>query len=352
MSNFKRPVLAAELKLNGSTAIGQNGELNAYSKKDLLQQIAGLMEAASTHGVLTEQAAAEKEVLASKRRELVEAAFASPEAHAELGATLADELYIAGKREGFMRRIMARQDVQKGTFPNFQMRMKNVLALSASSVSQTQSQIVRDNIYTPPEFYITARPFIEQRLIEQSNTDILEQKYIEALEGIMVQEDRVWYRLATGTINVSNPFTNIAGQLNPTTLAAMRTLVNRWNIPASNCLIASDIWNDIIGEQSFSGVIDPVSKHELLLTGHLGTIFGLTMYTDGFRHPQHRVFNQGDITIVGDSVNHGIYTDRGGITSQPIDGTHEKMPGRGWFFSELMSMTIANARSVARGNRQ
>lgn len=310
------------------------------------------MEVASSENVLTEEQASKREEVASKRRELVEAAFNNAQAHAELGATLADELYIAGKREGFMRRVFARQDVVKGTFPHFQMRMKNVIAISSSSPTQTQSQIVRDNVYTPPEFYITARPFIEQRLIEQSNTDILEQKYIEALENIMVTEDRIWYRLATQSINVANPFTNVSGQLNPTTLSAIRSLVNRWNIPASNCLLASDIWNDIIGEPNFSGVIDPVSKNELLLTGQLGTIFGMTIYTDGFRHPQHRVFNQGDITVVGDSINHGVYTDRGGINSQPIDGTHERLPGRGWFFSQLLSMTIANARSVARANRQ
>lgn len=350
-ANFKRPVLATELKFNGQTAIGRNGEMNAYDKKDLATQIARLMEVASGEGVMTEAELASVEELGQKRRQAVMAAFASPEAHRELGASIGEELYISGKRDGFMRRLLLRKDVQKGSVPNIFMRMQNVVALVASSPSQLQAQLIRDNRYYPPEFYIESRLFIEQREIEQSTGDILEEKYLEALTGHMVQEDRMWYRLAAGTVNIANPFTNISGQLTANTLANMRTLVNRWNIPASNVLIASDIWNDIISEPSFRDVIDPVSKHELLLTGQIGTIFGMTVYTDGFRHPQHKVFNQGDIIVVGDTVNHGAYTDRGGINSQPIDGTHERIPGRGWFMSQLMSMLIANARSVAKGNR-
>lgn len=350
-TQFKRPVIATDLKFGGQTAVGRNGEMNAWDKGDLAQQIARLMQVASTQGVVSEETASSQEDLSAKRRQAVMAAFSSPEAHKELGATLADEIYLAGKRDGFMRRLLVRQEVQKGSIPNIFMRMKQVVALVASSPSQLQAQLIRDNRYYPPEFYIEARPFIEQREIEQSTTDILEVKYIEALEAIMVQEDRLWYRLATGTVNIANPFSNISGQLTANTLANMRSLVNRWNIPASNVLIASDIWNDIISEPSFRDVIDPVSKHELLLTGQIGTIFGMTVYTDGFRHPQHKVFNQGDIIVVGDAVNHGAYTDRGGINSQPIDGTHERVPGRGWFMSQLMSMLVANARSVAKGQR-
>lgn len=351
-AKFKRPaVVASELKFGGNTAIGRNGEVNAWNKSDLAKNIARLMEVASTQGVQTEETAAERAELATKRREMVNASFTSPEAHKELGATLADELYIAGKRDGFMRRLLTRQEVNKGSVPNIWMRLKNVVAVVASSPSQLQAQLIRDNLYYPPEFYIEGRPFVEQRMIEQSATDVLEEKYIEALEAFMVAEDRLWYRLATGTVNIANPYTNISGQLTANTLSNMRTLVNRWNIPASNLLLASDIWNDIISEPSFRDVIDPVSKHELLLTGQIGTIFGMTVYTDGFRHPQHRVFNQGDVIVVGDAQNHGSYTDRGGINSQPIDGTHEKMPGRGWYLTQLMSMLIANARSVAKGNR-
>jgi hypothetical protein len=88
-----------------------------------------------------------------------------------------------------------------------------------------------------------------------------------------------------------------------------------------------------------------------LLTGQLGTIYGMTILSDGYRHTQHRVLEQGEMFVVGDKINHGQYTDRGGVTSQPTDVTTERVPGRGWVFNELMSMVIANSRSVARAIR-
>jgi hypothetical protein len=94
-----------------------------------------------------------------------------------------------------------------------------------------------------------------------------------------------------------------------------------------------------------------VSQYELLLTGQMGVIYGMSIYSDAYRHPEHKVLDRGESWIVGDPINHGVYTDRGGVTSQPIDITTEKVPGRGWVFSELMSMVIANSRSVARAIR-
>lgn len=346
-------IVASQLRFPGSSerAIGNNGELNASSKADLVKQIAALMEVAAGNKIVTEADAVAQETATKARKEMVTAAFASQKAHKELGEVMADELYQAANREGFMRRFLVRQELAQGQFPQVRMRNKNTVATVASSPVRVESQIVRDKLYTPPEFYISARPFIEQREIAQSLGDVLEEKYIEGLEGTMVAEDRVWYALANGTVNVSNPLTTIVGSMSTSALASLRTLVNRWNIPAATWLFASDIWSDVIGDASFSNAIDPVSKHELLLTGQLGTIFGMQVVTDSFRHPEHKVLAQGEMFIVGDPINHGQYTDRGGVESQPIDGAIERIPGRGWWLQELISMVVANSRSVAKAIR-
>ena len=250
-----------------------------------------------------------------------------------------------------MRRFLARQELSQGQRPYVKMRLKNVVATVAGAPTKTFSQIILDNMYFPPEFYINSRPFIEEREIQQSIADVLEEKFVEAQEGIMVAEDRIYYRMATNTAGISNDFTTIIGTMNPSALVALKTLVTRWNIPASSFLIATDIWGDIVGDAQFAAIIDPVSKHELLLTGQLGTILGMTVYTDAFRHPQHKVLNQGEMFVIGDAVNHGIYTDRGGVSSTPIDGSIEQVPGKGWWMSELISMVIANSRSVAKARR-
>lgn len=353
--SFRRPVLASEVRRVGSSErlIGANNEYNASNKRDLMGAISQVLAMVNSgQEILTEQEAMERVESAKVHRELVQAAFNSKAAHEELGATIASELYQAANREGFCRRFLGRQELTQGNIPRVKMRMKNVTAVVAGGPTQVFAQIVRDNTIYPTEFNIMARPFIEEREIQQSLDDVLEEKFIEGQEGIMVAEDRVWYRMATATVNQANEFSNITGQLSPASMMEVRDLVTRWNIPAAHWLIASDIWNDITGNMQFAQIIDPVSKHELLMTGQLGTISGMSVISDAYRHQEHRVLNRGEFFIIGDAINHGIYTDRGGVTSTPIDSAIEKTAGRGWMFTELFSATIANARSVAKGRRQ
>jgi len=332
------PILATELKFGKSKerVVASNGELNASSKADLVNQISKLIAIASSNGgqeIVTEAQAVERQEMTKLHKEMVHAAFNSAEAHRELGEVLADELYQAANREGFMRRFLSRQDLSQGQFPTVRMRMKNVVATVAGAPSMVTHQLIRDNLYTPPEFYITTRPFVEQREIVQSQGDVLEEKYIEGLEAIMVGEDRTWYMMANSTVSIANNLTTVVGTLSPTSLANVRNQVTRWNIPAANLLIANDLWSDIVGDTGFSGVIDPVSKHELLLSGQLGIILGMNVISDAFRHPQHKVVSQGEFFVIGDAINHGQYTDRGGVDSSPTDGALEKNP-RSWLVDD------------------
>lgn len=351
-TKFSTPVVASELRFGtrGERAIGNNGEMNAGSKVELMQNIAKLLEVAGTQGVDSDAVALKREQ-AGLRREFVTAAFNSAEAHQELGELMGDDLYQAGNREGFMRRFLLRQELSQGQHPQVWMRMKNVTAKIASSPSRIQTQLVRDNVIYPPEFTISARPFIEKRLLDQSVSDVLDEKYVESLEGIMVGEDRVMYNLAKSTVGVENNQTQTVGSLDPTTLSVMRNNVTRFNIPATSWWIANDIWQDIVGNSGFQQIIDPVSKFELLNTGLLGRILGMDIYSDGYRHPQHKVLSKGEHFVLGKAENLGQYTDRGGIDSQPIDGATEGIPGKGWFLSESISIALVNARAVSYGRR-
>ena len=344
---FKTPVIAREARLDGGfRSIGNNGEVNASSKADLLGQIGKLLTAASA-GEVVSQAKVETAAL---HKQMIVAAFASRESQIELGEVLVEELYQAANREGFARRLLGRQEIGQGMSPQVRVRMKDVVATIATSMSRVETQFVRDNILHPQEFYITTRPYVEKREIEQSTGDVLEEKYIEALEGTMVAEDRVWRTLADSAVP-TNGLTNLIGALNPNSLSVLRNKVTQWNIPASTLLIANDLWSDISSDAGFQQAIDPVSQNELILTGKLGMLYGMSIISDAYRHPDHRVLSKGELYVVGDPVNHGQYTDRGGIECQPIDGTNENVPGRGWFMSELVSMVIANSRSVAKAVR-
>jgi hypothetical protein len=346
----KSPVLATELKLAGSNefAVGQyagsgRGELNASSKKDLLAQQQRFLTAASQGQMLA--------IDSETSRELVQAAFNDPESHRVLAEKISDALYITANRQGFMRKYLAKIDVQQGSIPRFPLRTKNVTAVWSTSPTKIESQITRDKWFTPPELMVVARPFIPQTELNQSSGDVLQEKFIEATEATMVAEDRLWYNQVQSLVGVDNNLSIISGQLTPYNLQTVVTQVTRWGLKGAHLLLATDLWQDIIGNADFIQAIDPVARHELLLTGELGVMYGMTLTTDAFRHAEHKVLGQGEFYVISDALNHGAYSDRGGLVSQPTDISTEKIPGRGFVIHESLAVSVANSRSVAKGIR-
>lgn len=351
----RKTIAASEFRLKGRDErfVGANGDINAANQKDLLKTLAAALNQLSTgdERVVTDKKLAETASLAKQRQEMVLAAFEDADRHRELGEALAADLTISTNKAGFARQFLKRQDLAQGQEAKVMLQMKNVIALVASGPTRTETQPVRDNWFYPPEFYITTRPFVEQRDINRATSDILEVKYIEAMEGIMVAEDKCYLNLARASVGIANEATTTVGTLSPTALSNIRNQVSRWRIPATSLLMASDLWTDIIGDSGFQQLIDPVAKHELFLEGALGRIIGMNVYTDAYRHQTHHVLNKGEMWVIGSPETHGQYTDRGGVVSSPIDHTTDNVPGRGWAMNEVVSMVIANARSIAYAKR-
>lgn len=352
--NKNRATVVTDLTLAGSKQrlIGSNGEFNVANNQELIQVVAQVMQLAQNNRIVTQAQAEDSETFARSNRELVQAAFDSRDELIALGEVLAEDVQITQNRDGFMRRFLARQELDQGQIPQIRVNMKNVAAVLATSATQTHTQLLRDNIHYPNEFYITARPFIEQKDISRSTTDILEEKYVDTLEAIMVQEDRIWKQMADETLGLANEFTNVVGRMNTAALAELINKVTRWGLPAKYWLIANDIWTDVIADTSFTNQFNATSfGEELVQTGTIGSIFGLEVVSDQFRHESHKVMNQGEMYVLSSPEHHGQYTDREGLDVRPIDDTHEKVPGRGWVMTEQMSMAIVNSRTVAKARR-
>jgi hypothetical protein len=284
-------------------------------------------------------------------RELVQAAFNDKEAHRVLGEKISDALYMTANRQGFMRKYLSRIDVAQGSIPRFPVRTKNVTAVYSTSPTRVQAQITRDKWFTPTEMTVVARPFIPQVELNQSSGDVLQEKFLEGVEATMVAEDRLWYNQVQSVVGIDNTLSIISGQLTPYALMTVQTQVTRWGLKGAHLLVASDMWQDIVGNSDFFNAIDPVARHELLLTGELGTMYGMTVTSDAYRHAEHKVLGQGEFYIISDALNHGAYADRGGLQSTPIDISSEKIPGRGFVIHESLAVAIANSRSIAKGIR-
>ena len=349
----RTPVAASEFMHKGSTerAVGRNGEINASSKKDLWNQNVKFIQAAARGEVASDAAVQQSQDFSRRNRELLQAAFNDKDSYRLLGEKMAESLYQTANRQGFLRKFLARNDVAMGTVPRFPLRTKNVTAVYSTSPTQIDSQVTRDKWFYPPEFQIVARPFVPENEINQSSDDVLQEKYVEATEAVMVAEDRLLYNAAKAVVGLDNELSILAGSLTPFTFAQTLNKVARWGLKTPYVLMASDFMQDIIGNTEFQNAIDPVARHELLLTGELGVLYGATVVSDAYRHPEHKVLSQGEFFVFADSVNLGAYSDRNGLQSAPTDIVVEKVPGRGWTIWESFAMTLANSRATAMGYR-
>lgn len=349
----RTPVVASEYRFMNSAerAIGNNGEINASSKKELLSKQVQFLSAHANGTMISNEKGMMLEAAAKERKELMLAAANDKEVHRVLGERMAESLYITANRQGFMRKYLTKVSVDQGTIPRFPLRTKNVTAVWSTSPTKIETQITRDKWYMPPELSIVARPFVTQNELNQSAGDVLQEKYVEATEAIMVAEDRLWYNQVNSLVGIDNNLSLIPGQLTPETLMQVANNVTRWGLKVPHILIASDLYIDIIGNTSFQNAVDPVARHELLLTGELAVLYGMTITSDAFRHPEHKVLNQGEFFVISEALNHGAYSDRGGINSAPIDIVNEKIPGKGWVIHEEIAISVANSRSVAKAIR-
>lgn len=349
-------VAASEYRFPGRSerAVGSNGEVNAYSKRDLLMNALEFQRAASNGEVATDGTLITRErMLASRRdrREMLAAAAHNDQVHRQLGEAIAREIYMTTNRKGIARQFLNPIELKQGDIPRFPVRSKNVRAVVLTGPSRVETQVVTDKWLTPQEVQIGARPFVPQNELNQSNSDVLEEKAVEALEAVMVGEDRRYYNMVRASIGTDNNQSLITGTLSPQSLMAVRQNVAQWGLKPVFCWMASDLFVDVVGDASFIQAIDPVARHELLLTGHLGVIYGMTIISEGYRHPEHKVLSEGEFVIVSEPATHGAYSDRGGVDSRPIDTISENVVGRGWLMTESWASAIANTRSVAVGLR-
>lgn len=343
--------LADNFRFKGhqSRAIAASGEINASNKRDLMKQIDKLITAYSQGDIQKETSS--QEVIEARRQALAEAFQDKSGAQFKvLGEVLADEIYETMNREGFSRRVCQFKELGQGEVGRIRVRKKDAKAWLLTSASTVVPSVVRTHYIYPPEFYINAHILIEERDIAQSTGDILEEKYTDGLEQLMVVEDRAWLKAANPASTTSNDLRYFS-TLTPEVFSMIRTQVARWGIPVTTVIIAHDIWDDILGDQDFMAFFDPISKHELVLSGSLGSLMGADLITDAFRLPELKVLDPGQIFAVGAPQTHGTIMQRGDLGSHPVDSYNVGEPKRGWFLSEMISLTIANSKSIARGQR-
>jgi len=336
-------------QLSAGPAFGANGELNASSKRELMQVIGNVLSQARGGSVANKTASAED---AQMRLATLREAYydKSGSKFQVLGEVISEEIWETLGREGFSRRLLSVMPLAKGQTGRVKVRRKDVVAYQVTTDTKIQEQRIRQPWVYPPEFYLAAHILIEDKEIEQASTDILDEKFQDGLEAILRREDLITRALmnrAATTFNDLVLFTTF----NPSVLTTLRTQVNRWGTPAATMVIAFDIWDDIIADADFVAWWDQVHKHELILEGRLGSMLGMEIITDGYRYETLQVLQPGEVYVTASPVTLGTITQRKELDSRAIDQYNMGRPARGWFMEQIQGQVIVNGRAVDRGVR-
>lgn len=339
--------VAGRQRMSNMPAFGSNGEVNAGSKKELMQAFAQILHQASSEVMERPNiSTADAEERLAEFRE----AAGDKQKFEKLGEVISEEIWETLGREGFARKLFAVQPVARGQTGRVKVRRKDVVAYQVSTDVKVQEQRIRQPWVYPPEFYLTCNIMIEDKEIEQASTDLLDEKFQDGLEAILRREDLVCRALMVRAATSFNDLVLFTA-FNPAVLTTLRTQCNRWGTPAATMLIAWDIWDDIIADADFVAWWDQVHKHELILEGRLGSILGLEVITDGYRYPTLQVLQPGEVYVTGAPVTLGSITQRKELESRAIDQYNLGRPARGWFMEQIEGMALINGRALSRGTR-
>lgn len=338
---------------------GKDRHLNAGSTKEVMVQMGKLMQSVARGEVTFNDAygeeaqAVQQELSAAEKRDLLATAYFDrvTSSWAETGAGISATLYETAQRQGFMRRFLSKGEVEQGNIVRHNVRMMNVMAVVATGPSMNAPQFAAQRYIYPPEFYVTGNVRVEERDIAQGASDLLDEAFSKAHEQINVQEDRTYLSLLDRAVGLANPLMQMSS-LTPATLASMRTEILKWGLSAENMLIAADYWTDLTANaNAYGSAFDLVTQHEMIQTGYIGTLLGMSITTDGFRDPGQQVVAPSEMYLIASPINHGAYTDRSAVNATPVDSYADGVPARGWFFSELISQVVSNPRSSVKGKR-
>lgn len=360
ISKYQPRTHVSEYRPNGRGSerlAGAHGELNANSKSDLIHQISNLVNGVRSGVVARNDSEAmgleDKRMVMAERKAVLEEALADKtgEKWLALGETISEEIYEALGREGFTRKVLGFKPIKRGDQARIAIRKKDVIAYYIANTNPTViASSVRQNYLMPPDAYLLARIVIDNLELELADTDLLEIKYNDGLEQILRQEDirtKALFDVSATTYNelvYFNAFT-------PSVFQSMRTQIARWTIPVAHALISVDLWNDILTDTEFANYFDPVSKHQVILEGVLGSFYGIEFLTDGFRYETLQVLNPGEVYLLGTQKALGVVMERKPLTVENTIGAVIGQPTRGWFFEQIESQVVANPRSVVRGIR-
>lgn len=340
----------------GGRMTNDQGEINASDKDELAKKINSIY-AMVTSGDIgsgsgfedSSVAKARLQAKVEKHNELCSAFKSGDDRLKVMGEVFAEDVWETMNRQGFTPTLVARKDVIDGIDNRIRKRRKDVTAFQIINDGEGIAQIVEQAYIYPEDYYLQCQVLIEERELAQAGPEFLDEKFQDALEAIMVRQDRILRTLFLATAGVFNAPISFAN-FTPQVLTALRTQVASNGIPAAHMLFSFDLWDDMIADPSFTAWWEPVHKYQLIMEGRLGALLNMKLITDGFRYETLRVLQPGEIFVLGTPVALGQRGVRREVQSTEINHYPLGAPRRGFYLMGIESLHVED-RPVALGNK-
>jgi hypothetical protein len=341
--------VTASSQLSANPILNDKGEVNAQGTLDLIRNL-GLMAQAASMGMVD---SVREDEGAQDHREAIAAAIAdkSGQGWLTLGEIVGNQVVETMGRAGFTRRLLQFNAVPKGGIAKVRVRHRDVVAYVSTTDPNVVASQVRQPVVYPAFFNIIANILIEDSEINLDDGDLLEDRYQDGLEQLLVAEDRAFKNIVDVAAQAYNPLF-LFPSLTPSVWTNMKVAVEEYgNTPVTSALMSMDLWPDVETDPEFISWFSDIEKHEIAFEGTLGKVNGVEIITDGIRHPKLKVLDRGQLYMFSAPQTLGVVSQLGDLNVQSINLYPQGQPKRGWYMAQQEALAVVNPHAVVRGQK-
>jgi len=341
--NGKRSVSASSKLFN------EAGELNASSKAEAFDKIAGVLDGLSDGTYDTFKTASADSMSEDQAQSILREAFSDTQSEGFklVGQGLLNPIKEVIDYEGLARKIWAPRTVKAGEVVRYD-KDAYVRGWVIAEDGQTPQSVVEGRYIYPSEFEVTTYPSIEIKDQFRAQFDILARIQDKARQAIEYQEDLAAVNLLQAGGNNANATTFFAS-LNIAALESLRYQIERHRLVCDKFLIHRQEVSDLVNLVS-AATLDPVTQRELLMGGYVGNILNAQIITTAGTNT-YEILQPGEVVALTAPEYLGGMPIRVELMSEPTSEAVEGRPRKGWFFYELISMVLINPAGVALGSK-
>lgn len=335
-----------------SNMFNPNGELNAGSLKDALQQIvkyAALVEELQPSGSMASGVPSFSD---EQRDDMIKQALLTNEGKIALGQAMATPIRRNLDYQGVGRKALVVDPLPQGALAVYDRDIDVAAVVISSNGSAPESRVFGDRV-TVPEFELVSNPTVRYAEVKRRRFNVVDRAQQKARQEIQAQEDANVFAALDFAGDISKGGENTAqtldvtgreGELSKSGMLKLKKQIDRWDLVTSKYFLNINQFTDILNWESAGGAgasqVDPVTQREILQTGLYGTIFGADIIVSKIV-PAGKSFATAEPELVG------VMPVRQDVEVMPAD--EPKQLKMGWVVSEIIGIGIVNPRGVATG---